>query len=140
MDALRKIFGQSILTYIVAAVFALAVAIFRFITLLEGLDLEMGWYQTLTTVGWGGMSPSLAWHEILSVSGYATFLIGALMLVTHWGALDIFGYVCSFGRRKYRDYTDYSQQKAEKRNKAGYIFVPFFVIGLVLFLISCIFS
>lgn len=136
MNALKKIFGQSVWNYIAAVVLAVAAGVFRFATLLEGVEPELGWYQTLTTVGLGEMSLRLVWYEILSLSGYVTFLLGALLMVAQWGALDMFSYAFSSKRGKYKDYTDYTQQKAEKRSKEGYLFMPFFVVGVVLVIVS----
>lgn len=136
MNALKKIFGQSIWNYVAAVVLAVAVGVFRFATLLEGIDSELGWLKTLSTYGLGELSPRFVWYEILSLSGMVTFLIGALLMVAHWGAFDIFGYVFSSGRGKYRDYADYSQKKTEKRNKTGYFFVPFCVVGVVIVFVS----
>lgn len=137
MDALKKIFGQSIWNYVAAMVLVAAMGVFRFATLLEGVDPELGWLKTLSIYGLEELSPRFVWYEILSLSGMATFLVGALLMVAHWGAFDIFGYVFSNGRRKYNDYTDYSQKRTEKRNKEGYFFVPFFVVGVILVGVSC---
>ena len=136
MNVLKKIFGQSIWNYIAAVVLAVVMGVFRFATLLEGLDPELGWFKTFTTYVLVEIGPRFAWYEILSLSGMVTFLIGALLMVAHWGAFDMFGYVFSPGRGKYQDYADYSQKKTEKRNKTGYFFVPFFVVGVVLVLVS----
>ena len=136
MDALKKIFGQSIWNYVAAMVLAAAMGVFRFTTLLEGVDPELGWLKTLSIYGLEELSPRFVWYEILSLSGMVTFLVGALLMVAHWGAFDMFGYVFSPGRGKYQDYADYSQKKTENRNKTGYIFVPFFVVGVVLVIVS----
>ena len=136
MNALKKIFGQSIWNYVAAMVLAVVMGVFRFATLLEGIDPELGWLKTLSTYGLEELSPRFVWYEILSLSGMVTFLVGALLVVAHWGAFDMFGYVFSPGRGKYQDYTDYSQKKTENRSKTGYIFVPFFVVGVVLVIVS----
>ena len=122
MNALKKIFGQSIWNYVAAVVLAVAVGVFRFVMLPKGVDVRF------------------MWSEILSVSGIVTFLIGALLLVAHLGAFDLFGYVFSPGRQKYKNYTDYSQQKEQSRAKGGYFFVPYFVVGVIIALISWIIS
>ena len=136
MNALKKIFGQSIWNYVAAMVLAVVMGVFRFATLLEGIDPELGWLKTLSIYGLEELSPRFVWYEILSLSGMVTFLVGALLMVAHWGAFDMFGYVFSPGRGKYQDYADYSQKKTENRNKTGYIFVPFFVVGVVLVIVS----
>lgn len=126
MHSLKKLFFHSPAHYIAAVIISVAVMIFRFFTLPEDTGSQYAWY------------------EVLSVSGYVTFLIGGLFAVAHLGAFDIFGYAFSPGRmgkvRKYRDYTDYQQQKQEKRAKEGGAFVPYFLVGIVLFLISLLFA
>lgn len=125
MYALKKFFVHSPGHYIGALIFAAAVGILRFFTLPETVGVRFRWY------------------EILSVSGFATFLVGALMTVAYFGAFDIFGYAFAPGRfqgiKKYKDYTDYSQQKAEKRAIGAYYFVPYYVVGIVVLLVSYLF-
>ena len=98
---MKKIFFQSPSRYIWALVLAAAVGVFRYFTLAEGV------------------SDWLMWYEIFSVSGYVTFLVGALLTVAYFGAFDLFGYVFSPGRtggvKKYKNYAEYSQQQTEKR-------------------------
>lgn len=126
MYFLKKILFHSPVHYIIAAVLAAAVVIFRFSTLPEGVGAQFAWY------------------DALSVAGYATFLIGALLAVAHYGAFDLFGYIFSPGRvgnvRKYKSYADYSAKKAESRARDGMIFIPYFVVGIVVFLLSFLFA
>lgn len=126
MYALKKFFFRSPWHYLCASIVAIAMGLFRFFTL--GADV----------------SPRFMWFEILSVSGFVTCLIGALLLVAYWGAFDLFGYVFSPGRtgehRKFANYADYTQKKEEKRARNGWYFVPYFVVGIVLMLISMLFS
>lgn len=126
MYFLKKIFVHSPGHYIAALILAVAVGAFRFSTLPEGISARFTWY------------------EILSVSGYVTFLIGALLTVSYFGAFDIFGYAFSTFRaaekRKYKDYVQYSQQKAEKRSRGKYYFVPYYVVGIAVVLISKLFA
>lgn len=126
MYSLKKLFFQSPGHYIAALILAVAVGAFRFSTLPEGIDARFVWY------------------EVLSVSGYVTFLIGALLTVSYLGAFDLFGYAFSPGRmgehRKYKDFVHYSNQKAEKRARGGYFFVPYYVVGIVVVLVSGLFS
>ena len=123
MDALKKIFGQSIWNYIAAVVLAVAVGVFRFVMLPKGIHVRFIWY------------------EVLSVSGIVTFLFGALLMVAYLGAFDLFGYVFSpgriSGRQKYKNYTEYAQKKEQNRAKEGYFFVPYFLVGVIVVLISC---
>lgn len=122
MYFLKKLIFSFPKQYIWASVLAAAVGAFRYSTLPENIDA--GFIR----------------YEVLSVSGYVTILIGALLMVSYLGAFDLFGYVFSPGRgtehRKYKDYVHYSEQKMEKRSREGYFFVPYYVVGIVLVLLS----
>lgn len=122
MYSLKKFFFQSSGHYLAALFLAAAVAAFRFSTLPDGIDV---WYVC---------------YEILSVAGYVTFLVGGLMTVTYFGAFDLFGFVFSPGQKKFKNYADYTQKKTEKRAREGYFFVPYYVVGIVLVLISLLFA
>lgn len=126
MYSLKRIFFQSPGHYLAALILALGIGWFRFSALADGIDFRFAMYETL------------------SVSGCVTFLIGALMTVSYLGAFDLFGFVFSPGRsgehRKYKDYVHYSQEKAEKRAGGAYYFVPYYVIGAVVFLLSKLFT
>lgn len=126
MYLLRKIFLHSPVHYAVAVVLAVVVAVLRF----AALPADAG--------------AQFAWYESLSVSGYVTFLIGALITVAYYGAFDIFTYAFSAGRfgkgKKYKNYADYSVSKSERRSRENYYFVPYFVVGVVVFLISLLFA
>lgn len=126
MESLRKALFHSPGHYIVALVIAVAVGLFRFSTLPEG------------------MSPWYVCYEVLSVSGYVTFLIGGLMTVSYFGAFDLFGFVFTprgqNGKKKYKNYTEYTEKKSEDRVREGYFFVPYFAVGIVIVLISWFFA
>jgi hypothetical protein len=125
MYFLKKLIFQFPGHYITALVLAAASGAFRYSTLPVGID------------------PGFAWYEALSVSGSVTVLIGALLTVSYYGAFDLFGYVFSPGRsgehRRYKDYVHYSEQKLEKRAREGWFFVPYYVVGVLLLLISRLF-
>lgn len=112
--------------YLASLVLALLAGLFRFSTLPEGID------QTLV------------WYEVLSVAGCVTVLIGALFTVSYYGAFDIFGYAFSSDRksehRRYKDYVDYSEKKIAKRAREGYFFVPYYVVGIAIVVISRFFA
>ena len=122
MHALKKIFVHSPWSYIGAVVLAVAVGLFRYFALPEGLNA------------------AFVRSECLSVSGVVTFLVGMLLMVGYFGAFDLFGYVFSPGRtgsvRKYRNYTDYTEKMVEKRSRGNLYFVPFFVVGALVVLLS----
>lgn len=122
MYALKKIFVHSPWSYISAAILAVAVGLFRYFALPEGLNA------------------AYVRGECLSVSGVVTFLVGMLLMVGYFGAFDLFGYVFSPGRtgnvRKYSSYADYTEKMVEKRSKGNLYFVPFFVVGALVVLLS----
>ena len=124
MDYFRKVFLHSPGHYIAALIVAVVVGVYRFATLSDGVGV---WF---------------ALYEIFSVSGLVTFLIGGLMTVSFFGAFDLFGYVFSSARSngKYKNYADYSQKSMEKRTLGKYYFVPYYVVGVIVFLISFLFS
>ena len=126
MYFLKKFLVQSPGHYVLALFLAVIIGLFRFSTLPEGV------------------SPSYQWYEIFSVSGSVTFLVGALLTVSHFGAFDLFGYVFSSNgtgeRKKYKNYADYTIDRTAKRTKVGYIFVPYYVVGAVVALISRLFA
>lgn len=122
MDSLRKALLHSPGHYGVALAIAIIVGIFRYSTLAE--ELHIGYVC----------------YEVLSVSGYVTFLVGGLMTVSYFGAFDLFGFVFTprgqNGKKKYKNYTEYTEKKTESRTREGYFFVPYLVVGLVIVLIS----
>lgn len=126
MHYLRKLLMHSPGHYIAALGTAAVAAVYRYWTLPAGVGVRFAAY------------------EILSVSGMVTVLVGGLMTVAYLGAFDIFGFAFSPGRfegkRKYKDYVDYTQQKTQKRARDGWYFVPYYLAGAVLLLISAIFS
>ena len=122
MHSLKKFFCQSPGHYIGAGVLAVAVGLFRYFT----LPVNVGF--------------RFACYEIFSVSGFATILIAMLLTTAYFGAFDLFGYVFGGNKRKYRDYADYSVKRTEARERDGFIFVPYYVVGLVVLLISFLFA
>lgn len=122
MYSLKKFFCNFPGHYLAACILAVAVGLFRYFTLPEGLIL------------------SYLWYEVLSVSGYVVVLVGALFTVSYYGAFDLFGYVFSTERSKYKNYVDYSEQKYVKRAREGYFFVPYYVVGIAIVIISRFFS
>ena len=126
MYFLKKFLIQSPGHYALALFLAVIVGLFRFSTLPEGVN------------------PAYQWYEIFSVSGCVTFLVGGLLTVSHFGAFDLFGYVFSPNgtgdRKKYKNYADDSIDRTAKRTRVGYIFVPYYVVGIVVVLISRLFA
>ena len=122
MYNLKRFFCQSPWHYVGAGIVAVAMCLFRYFTLSPEANT------------------SLMWYEMLSVSGMVTFLVGALLAVAFFGAFDLFGYVFSPGRvgknKKYANYTDYTQQRTEKRARIGWYFVPYFVVGILMVLVA----
>ena len=122
MHSLRKIFCHSPGHYIGAGVLTVALGLFRYFTLPEGVSV---WF---------------ACYEIFSLAGCATILIAMLVTLAYFGAFDLFGFVFGGNKRKYRDYADYSVKRTEARERDGFIFVPYYVVGLAVLLISYLFA
>jgi len=126
MDFLRKVFLHSPGHYIAAVILAVAMGVFR--------------YSTLSAE----VATRFAMYEVFSVSGWVTILVGGLMTVTYLGAFDIFSYTFSGGwlstNRKYKDYADYSQKTAQRRAAGKWYFVPYYVVGAAVALVSVLFS
>ena len=120
MYALKKAFCHSPWHYVAAVILSVVVMLFR----RANLRAEVG-------IGF-------ALYDSCSVAGGVTFLIGALLAVAYFGAFDLFGYV--FGRamekEHYKSYAHYASAKEEKRGRQQYYFVPYFVVGALVFLIS----
>ena len=51
MNALKKIFGQSIWNYVAAVVLAVAVGVFRFVMPPKGVDVRFMWSEILSVSG-----------------------------------------------------------------------------------------
>lgn len=124
MYTLKKTFVHSPGHYVGALLLALAVFLFRRWNLPE----EVG--------------TAFALYDCLSVAGGVTFLVGALFTVTYFGAFDLFGYVFgrSFEKKSYKSYAHYANEKQEKRSREQYYFVPYYVVGVLVFLVSLLFA
>lgn len=124
MYALKKALFHSPWHYVAAVVLSIVVILFR----RWNLPADIG--------------AAFAMHECFSVAGGVTFLVGALFAVTYFGAFDLFGYV--FGRamekQNYKSYAHYATAKQEKRSREQYYFVPYFVVGAIVFLLSFLFA
>lgn len=76
----------------------------------------------------------------LFISGAIIFFCGALSFVTYFGAFDIFSYnikrLSKNGREKYKSLYDYSVKREENNKKLNYPFIPYFVVGIFLVIIS----
>lgn len=120
MYTLKKFFLHSPGHYVASLILAVAVFLFR-------------WYNLSETVGIG-----FAVYDCLSVAGGVTFLVGALFTVSYFGAFDLFAYVFAraFEKKHYKSYAHYANEKEEKRGRERYYFVPYLVVGTVVFLLS----
>lgn len=125
MYSLRKFFLHSPGHYFAAVILAVVVAGFR-----------------LYMLPWNGDNLWFALYDSISVAGGVTFLVGALLAVTYFGAFDLFGYVFlrAAEKQNYKSYAHYANAKEEKRGKVAYYFVPYFVVGAVVFLLSFLFA
>ena len=79
----------------------------------------------------------MAFADAFSVAGAVVVLLGLLLLVSYFGAFEIFGFSFSaHGARRYRTLYEYSEAKKEKRSKGGWTFMPYITVGAALLLIG----
>ena len=119
MNFIKKLFVHSLGHYIAALIMNLVI-----------IAVYVGVY---------GIDIKLNWYNAVSVSGFVTMLIGALFMVAFMGVFDLFGYTASrlSGKNhKYSDYTQYHLSKMERRNNSGYYFMPYFIVGFIVFMVS----
>ncbi len=120
MKRLKQLFLQSPKRYIAAVVFSVLLAVV--VLILKGFRLRVNYVDAFT------------------ISGAVTFLIGMLMLVWYYGAFDTFGYaftnIFRDPGKRYKSLYDYCEIKTEKRQKGGYVFMPFIAVGLAFLLIG----
>ena len=148
MYTFRKFFLHSPGHYVGAAVVAAAVTVFRMLMLPEDVGVRFFWNDALSAAEGVGFhffaGTRFAWYDSLSVAGGVTFLVGALLTVSYFGAFNLFGYVFSPGRlgeyRKYKSYAHYCQIQEESRARLAYYFVPYYVVGIAVFLVSFLFA
>ncbi len=86
-----------------------------------------------------GTGYTLAWADALSTAGLILVLLGFLMMISHFGAFDSFGYSFStLGARRYKDLYAYTQAKKEKRTAKGWGFMPPILVGAVFLLFGLV--
>ncbi|MCR5324982.1 MAG: DUF3899 domain-containing protein [Lachnospiraceae bacterium] len=127
MSIFRRLFFHSPKTYIAAVVLNLAFCLI--VLLVRGFDRLIFYYDAMTTAG--------------SIS----ILFGLLLLVTYWGAFDIFGYAFSMFKvhltpdasiRRDKDLYEYKIRKQEERSRKELGFMPFIVVGAVFLILGVI--
>ena len=119
---LKRIFLHSPVRYIVSLIICVTIAIVY-------VAFQNGW--TLL----------FSWGNGITAGGAIMILIGLLVLVSQFGAFDIFGYAFSSLRgqkRKYHDLYEYSENKNVERKKTVYYFVPYIVVGIIVLIIGII--
>ncbi len=87
-----------------------------------------------------GFSSILSYANGTFISGFMLICIGGLSLVNYFGGFDIFSIM--FAKRDQYGHKptlhEYSISKAERRKKYPYVFTPYFIVGLILLIISAI--
>ena len=87
-----------------------------------------------------GFTRRANYYDALTLSGVATVLLGLLRMVWYFGAFDTFGYGFSalFRERdkRYASLYEYSEAKKEKRSKGGWTFMPYIMVGTVVFVVG----
>ncbi len=82
----------------------------------------------------------LGYCDGLFISGFSLVCFGCLSLINRLGGLEIFSYL--FARKTTttgkEDLYTYSTRKKEERSKKGKVYLPYFIIGGIILLISMI--
>ena len=88
-----------------------------------------------------GFNQRIAYVNAFEVAGAVGILLGMLLMVTYFGAFDIFGYSFSYFRDRHYDslYT-YSESRKEKRSARGWTFMPLITVGAAFLLIGLLIS
>jgi len=93
----------------------------------------------LTILIINGFDKLIYYVNAFSVGGAITFLVGLLALLSSLGAFDTFGYAFStFRKRRHKDLYEYTLAKNEKRSLNRFTFVPYLVVGLLIFIVGMI--
>ena len=120
MKRLKELFRQRPRTYIIAGATSLALVLLSLV--LKGFGKRIYYVDAFT------------------IAGAVTILFGMLLLVWYFGAFDTFGFAFTNILRdpgeRYKTLYDYSEIKKVKRQKGGYIFMPFITVGLAVLLIG----
>ena len=86
-----------------------------------------------------GFDRLIFYYDGMTAAGAVSILVGLLILVSYFGAFDIFGYSFSmvkygwsdYSLRRDKDYVAYKERKSAERSKKEYIFMPFIITGTV---------
>ena len=92
-------------------------------------------------------SDSEAWKELYAyrdgstIAGFAILFFGLLLLLSHFGAFDIFNFY--FQRKKKDDgskenYGEYVKRKKEEKSALNLYFLPYIITGIIFVLFSVI--
>lgn len=83
-----------------------------------------------------------AYADGMVTGGVFTIFIGLLVLLSNFGAFDMFSYAFSrvsrSNRERYHDLYEYSEDKRIKRSSNRYVFMPYLVVGALFILVSII--
>ncbi len=76
------------------------------------------------------------------IVGFILILIGALSILSNFGAFDIFSYQFKNKRPNGQNYSlyDHQQKRIEKSKGKKYNFVPYMVVGFFFLILSIIFT
>jgi hypothetical protein len=84
-----------------------------------------------------GFDLRIYYADAFTLAGLLLILIGLLLLTTHYGVFDIFGYSFStFRERRYKTLYDYSQAHDAKRKRSGWRFMTPITVGAVFLIIG----
>ena len=95
--------------------------------------------QSTTSVNiWALLS---SYRDGATIGGFVLFFFGLLLILSHFGAFDIFNFF--FGRKKKEDgtreiYSEYVQRKRMEKGHLNLYFLPYLIVGSLFLLFSVI--
>lgn len=102
--------------------------------------IVLGAIFTLVNLISHGFNHMIYYVNGTSIAGLALIFMGGLSLLGYFGAFEFWGYTFSRkdmnGRRM--EYSDYINQKKEKRVRSELPFGPYFLVGVLYLLVSLV--
>ena len=95
--------------------------------------------QSTTDVNiWAMLS---SYRDGATIGGFALFFFGLLLILSHFGAFDIFSFM--FARKKKEDgskeiYSEYVERKRMEKGHLNLFFLPYLIVGSLYLLFSVI--
>ncbi|MBQ8815172.1 MAG: DUF3899 domain-containing protein [Lachnospiraceae bacterium] len=107
-----------------------------------GIAFGLNVFLVLLVLFLKGFDRILAYIDAFSVAGSVSVLYGMLMMVTSFGAFDMFGYAFSSFRteRKYKDFYEYTVVKKKKQEGKEKTYTPYIIVGVIFLAVSFVLS